>query len=149
MNAKAIVLAGLLATATLNSVGCAPAKQAQARTTAMATSGQADVLTQAALSDAQEKALRGDKDAAFKVALHYEATEGDGRRELQWMTIAAENGNTTAMQNLAVALHADGTRQGCLRAVYWLERLEMQTSPQLRKELLVADELKAFRRDCS
>lgn len=80
-------------------------------------------------SELEGEALRGNPDAAMKLAQSYlipDARSGEGR---YWMQLAVENGSLPAMYGLGSALRYSDDRRDRVRAVYWLHRAIKECPP--------------------
>lgn len=110
---------------------------------ATATSADADILDPETLRRLEPQGLSGDSEAAFKLALHYGA-DAKSQEERYWLTIAAENGSFSAMQNLSVILCSPTDQRECPRAVFWLKEIKRRAPAAVTKELLVDSSLEHF-----
>jgi TPR repeat protein len=71
------------------------------------------------LSELMTKAVRGDGEAAFKVALHFEIGLGHKLNGIYWFLIGAENGHSGCQWNLSYDLTYDDEMDA--RGVFWVK----------------------------
>ncbi|WP_312320648.1 hypothetical protein [Stenotrophomonas sp.] len=88
----------------------------------VSSSGEMFFLPDEALAEQKALALKGDADAATRVANHYAISTDEKGADLPWLEIAAENGSLIEMRNLAVTLQAKGGEENCRKALGWLKR---------------------------
>ncbi|MBI2397881.1 MAG: hypothetical protein HYV17_08785 [Xanthomonadales bacterium] len=86
-------------------------------------------------------AKQGDTKAAMRVAGHYSLGENDTKKSLPWLTMAAENGDIVAMQNIASSLSMLGGKENCQAALDWFERAKREKSPEEIKEYGIDDSI--------
>jgi hypothetical protein len=79
-------------------------------------------------------ALTGSGTAAHKLARYYFYAKNDRASGMYWETIAAENGNFSAMKALSVHLAAEQSPQSDIRARYWSKRATMWARTAARCE---------------
>ena len=107
-----------------------------------------DILSEPELGHLTESAEQGDADAAYRVAIHYEADPNQEGRAVEWLTVAANLNHDVATQHLVVILMGRGGAD-CERALVWLRRLdERVTDPQARGSLGI-DEMLSDPGSCS
>ena len=70
----------------------------------------------------------GDSVAAMRVANFYTFSENDSIGAKPWLSIAAEHGDSVAMQNLATVLLIQGGGVNCELALSWLRRARETSS---------------------
>ncbi len=92
-------------------------------------------LSDSDLEAAENKAIYGDAQAALKVALYYDTVKMDSMSSIQWMNIAANQGNVTAQLNMAKWYLYDPRYKNEKLAIFWLKEAENNGSAEA-KELL-------------
>lgn len=70
----------------------------------------------------QDKGLKGDPEAAFRLYLYYERYKKDFNESSFWLMIAAENGNSVGEYNYWFNLIRDTDTRNRLRAIFWLKQ---------------------------
>lgn len=82
-------------------------------------------LSQNIIPDLENKALKGDGDAALDLCLHYEYAARKHVEAMYWLKTAAENGNKLAAKHLGELMLADSNdTRHYLRAPFWLKKAQ-------------------------
>ena len=80
-------------------------------------------LSRSDLKAAKLAAVRGDGDAAFKVARYYGNRLLDLSSELFWLTIGAENGHVVSTHDLVLYSTSNkNNKEGLMRGYFWLDK---------------------------
>jgi hypothetical protein len=86
-------------------------------------------LTGAELQFHKPRAVAGDLVSAYCVAMHFWYLDIENPEARYWITIAAENGDSSAMQMVSLLLGAKNNPQDMSRSKYWKDRGRKITDP--------------------
>ncbi len=118
------------------------------RESATEASVASDVLREAELTRMMDSAERGDAEAAFRVALHYEADPNQEPQAIEWLTAAANLNHDTATQHLVTILMGRGGAD-CEQGLAWLHQLDTRVTDPSVRESLGIDEMLSSQDSCA
>jgi TPR repeat protein len=107
-----------------------------------------DIVSEADLRLLMERADGGDAEAAFRVAVHYEADPTEEARAIEWLTKAANLDHDVATQHLATILMGRGGAD-CEQGVAWFRRLDARVTDPSSRESLGIDEVLNSQGSCT
>jgi TPR repeat protein len=104
-----------------------------------------------AISDAempvlQNQAIRGSGAAAYRISQFYRFLKLDADESDRWLTIAAEDGDSTAQFSLGNLLSESTNEQQKLRGCYWLNKVRKAGSEKIK--FLAGDKLLSLKTLC-
>lgn len=86
-------------------------------------------LSEAELQYHKGRALLGDPTSGYCLAMHFSFSASENSETEYWITVAAENGNSDAMQMLSIQLSNKRNPRDSSRAKYWKERAAKTAAP--------------------
>jgi hypothetical protein len=86
-------------------------------------------LSEAELQYHKARALLGDAISGYCLAMHFSFSASENSETEYWITIAAENGNSDAMQMISIRLANKKNPRDSSRAKYWKERAAKTAAP--------------------
>jgi hypothetical protein len=110
------------------------------RTAAVATAD-VSVLSAEEFARLKRGAEQGDPEAAYRIALHYDADPRTGLQQEPWLRQAAAAKHAGAIQQLAVFLYVRGDKAGCEEAVRFVMLLDESVTDRKQRDLLGVDRM--------
>jgi TPR repeat protein len=107
-----------------NAIGqnCVSVKTHMATTTSLCSADTTFEINKKEIPLLVSDALNGDKKAAARLAWYYDQILWDGRGSKYWFQIAAENGDASAMYNLAIIYDGSDSQNDNKRAIFWARK---------------------------
>ena len=91
-------------------------------------------LNEAELQFHKARALSGDTISGYCLAMHFSFVDFRNPDTEYWITIAAENGDSSAMQIISIRLASRNNIEAKSRAMFWKERAAKIDSPPPKQE---------------
>ena len=93
------------------------------------------------LAELKLRGEQGDPEAAYRVALHYDADPRTARQQEIWLRRAAAQNHPGALQQLAAFLYVRGDKAGCEEAASFVAMLDKSVTDQAKRAALGVDRM--------